>query len=496
MAWQHELTTAGGRPVLVRAAAPETERLWALLFRRYPDEEWATFTQFGWRETPDGLVLTLTALDVPGTDELDDDARHVVIREPYSLRVALSAERHPFAVGVIHSHPAGGWTWPSRIDDGMDSYYADYFSGFAPDRPYVSLIFARHDDGTLSGSGRVFWRGHWHAVARFAVERTHIAVGTYAWPPHLTAETRARLARLTSAFGVEAAERLARSTVAVIGAGGTGSPAIEVLARAGVGHLIIVDPDVTSASNLERMHGSVPADAEQQVPKVLVARRHVAAINSTCRVTAIQGALPQPEVIDAVIGADVIVSCTDQQHSRLAVNDLVLRYLTPAIDCGVELEGEQGEVTGQVIQLVRFLAADPCVWCRGMVDGQQLAQELMSPEEQAQRQTAAEAAIAEGQEGNPYWRAKPQLNTVGYLTTQAGAMAAGYAIGWLTGRFEPPFSRLQTNLVQPFLDTAEPPDKARAGCACRLMRGTADQGQADAMITAPPHWKPVIRHES
>lgn len=495
MARQTELTTAGGRPVLVRAAAPEIDDLWALLFRRYPDEEWATFARFGWRETPDGLVLTLTALDAPGTHDLDDDAGHVVICEPYSLRVALTAERHPFAVGIIHSHPAGGWTLPSLIDDDMDGYYADYFGGFAPGRPYVSLIFARDAEGALSGSGRVFWQGRWHKVERFAFERRHVAVGTYAWPSRLTTETRGRLARLSSAFGVEAAERLARSTVAVIGAGGTGSPAIEVLARAGVGHLIIVDPDVTSESNLERMHGSVPADAEQQAPKVLVARRHVATISPTCRVTALQGALPQPEVIDAVIGADVILSCTDQQHSRLAVSDIVLRYLTPAIDCGVELEGEQGEVTGQVIQLVRFLAADPCVWCRGMVDGQQLAQELMSPEEQAQHQAAAEAAIVEGQEGNPYWRATPQLNTVGYLTTPAGAIAAGYAIGWLTGRFDPPFSRLQMNLVQPLLDTAEPPDEPRAGCACRRMRGTADQVQADAMITAPVHWTAVIRHE-
>lgn len=495
MARQTELTTTGGQPVLVRAAAPETDDLWDLLFARYPDEEWASFARFGWRETPDGLVLTLTALDRPRPDELDGNVEHVVIREPYSLRVALAAERHPFAVGVIHSHPAGGWTLPSRIDDDMDGYYAGYFGDFAPGRPYVSLIFARNSDGAFSGSGRVFWRGRWHKVERFAFERSHIAGGTYAWPSQLTVETRARLARLSSAFGVEAAERLAQSTVAVIGAGGTGSPAIEVLARAGVGHLIIVDPDATSESNLERMHGSIPADAEQHVPKVLVAGRHVKAINPTCRVTVLQGALPQPEVIDAVIGADVILSCTDQQHSRLAANDMALRYLVPAIDCGVELEGEQGVVTGQVIQLVRFLAADPCVWCRGMVDGQQLAQELMSPEEQAQRQAAAEAAIAQGQEGNPYWRAKPQLNTVGYLTTQAGAMAAGYAIGWLTGRFDPPFSRLQMNLVQPLLDTAEPRDQARAGCACRRMRGTADQGQADAMITPPAHWAPVVRHE-
>jgi proteasome lid subunit RPN8/RPN11 len=493
MACQPELTTTGDRLVLVRAAAPETNTLWKLLFRRYPDQEWATFARFGWRETSNGLVLTLTALDAPIPGELDESADHVVIREPYSLRVALAAEQHPFAVGVIHSHPAGFSTQPSWIDDDMDAYYASYLSGFAPDCPYVSLIFARDGDA-YSGSGRVFWQGRWHTVERFAFERSHIAINGYRWPSRLTDQDLDKMARFSAAFTVEAAERLARSTVAVIGVGGTGSPVIEVLARAGVGHLIVVDPDVTSASNLERMHGSIPADAEQSVPKVVVAKRHVAQINPQCRVTAIQGAVPQPEVVDAVISADVILGCTDQQHSRLALNDLVVRYLIPGLDCGVTLEGEGGNVTGQVIQIVRFLAADACVWCRELVNGQRVAQELMSPEERVQRQAAADGAIAAGEDPAPYWQSTPQINTVGYLTTAAGGLTAGYAIGWLTGRFEPPFVRQQINLVGSAVDAVDWPQAPQPYCACRRMRGTADQGKADALISAPAHWPPVICH--
>src|SRR5258706_3754950 len=119
MARKAQLDTRGGLPVIVRAAAPETDRLWATLFRRYPDAEWETFARFGWRETPESLVLTLAALDAPGQGDLDEDAGHVVIREPYTLRVALEAERHSLAVGVIHSHPASYHTGPSVIDDDM-----------------------------------------------------------------------------------------------------------------------------------------------------------------------------------------------------------------------------------------------------------------------------------------------------------------------------------------------------------------------------------------
>ena len=41
-----------------------------------------------------------------------------------------------------------------------------------------------------------------------------------------------------------------------------------------------------------------------------------------------------------------------------------------------------------------------------------------------------------------------------------GAMLAGYAIGWLTGRFDPPFERLQMNFVAPFLDVTDLPQNS------------------------------------
>jgi molybdopterin/thiamine biosynthesis adenylyltransferase len=483
MADKTTIAPNNGLNIIVRAASPEVTELWKLLFKRYPDMEWATFARFGWRETSDGLVLTLQSLITPEEEDLDKRAGHVIINEPYTLRVALDAETHQFAVGVIHSHPEGSWTTPSYIDDDMDTYYAPYFSDFAPDRPYASLIFARNEQGTLSGTGRVFWNNQWHSVKRFVFEGHHITVRTYDFPSNLSPHTQAQVERLTSAFGKEAAERLAGASVAVIGAGGTGSPAIEVLARAGVGHIIIVDPDTLSESNLERVHGSIREFLG--MPKVEVARRHVQSINPACRVTAIQGSLPQPEVIDHIITADAILGCTDQQHSRVALSDVVLRYLLPGIDCGVSLEGNDGKVSGQVIQLVRFLPTDPCVYCRGMVIDWKVAQELMAEEEKQQRQAAA---MANNDPANPYWRNMAQLNTVGYLTTTAGSMAAGYIIGWLTGRFVPPFQRLQLDLVAYQLGPGSFDDIRRPECACNHMRGTADQGSQFSFISPPSHW--------
>jgi molybdopterin/thiamine biosynthesis adenylyltransferase len=494
MAFQARLT-AGAQPgAIVRATGSNLLELRTVLFRRYPEWEWATFAQFGWRETPAGLVVTLVRLLVAGTDDLDETVGHVAIQESYSLRVALAAEASPLAVGVIHSHPDGALTLPSVIDDGMDRYYASYFADFAPDRPYISLIFAERS-GALFGSGRVHWRGHWHSVDRFLVDGSHIDVDRDRETPRpkvAGVERFKRVARLASAFGEEAAERLKQSCVGVVGVGGTGSPAIEVLARAGVGHLIAVDPDRFADSNLERVHGSTAQDVLDRPSKVAIAKRHVASINPDARLTLIRGRLPQSDVVDALLQADVVLGCTDQQHSRVALSDLAVRYLVPVIDSGVALEGEEGRITGQIVQLLRHLPNDPCVLCREMVSSLRVSQELMSAEERAQRMAAAAAAEARGERPEAYWHREAQLNTVGYLTTTAGALAAGYAIGWLTGRFEPPFARLQMNLSAPFFDVTDIDYPARTSCFCQRVRGWSDQGASDALITAPKHWMPAV----
>ena len=473
--------------VILRVALPEFSKLKALVFRRYPELEGATFARFGWRETPNALVLALASVDPPQPGDLNDRVAHVVINEQYTLRMALSAEKHRLAVGIIHSHPKGGAPAPSHVDDDMDTYYARYFSDFAPNRPYVSLILSVVDGRDVI-SGRIFWRDRWLTLDHTAAERETIETWPRGRPPVHRVLDEARAERLVSAFGTEALARLRASTVAVVGAGGTGSAAIEVLARAGVGRLIIIDPDHVEPSNLERMHGTFPIHATNRVLKAVVAREHVKAIDPSIKVVPICGRLPQKEVIDALVTADVVLGCTDKQHSRLALSDLAFRYLVPSIDCGVVLEGKHGRVTGQVAQFVRFLAADPCALCREMIVQARLNQELMSQEEKAQRRAAAEEALQRGEDPNPYWQDQPQINTVGYLTTAVGAMTAGYAIGWITGRFDAPFERLQMNFVAKYFDVTEVPQRQKPECACGRFRGWADQGSMDALISAPDHW--------
>ncbi|MCR4340011.1 MAG: ThiF family adenylyltransferase [Gemmatimonadaceae bacterium] len=497
MARSAELIARRDQPIVLRFAHGEMQQMRELVFRRYPNLEWATFAWFGWRETDagegGGLIITLASIEPPGPGDLDETVGHVAIDAEYSLRIALAAEKGKLAPAVVHSHPRNCAPVASTIDDDMDCYYGRYFADFAPGRPYISLIFSEIG-GRFVVSGRILWRGEWHMVSTAYEDARALEVWRgYPRTARSGSEPpRSRTARLQSAFGEEATRRLRDATVAVIGAGGTGSAAIEVLARAGVGRLVIVDPDDLEESNLERVHGSTPEAATRRLAKVVVARDHVHSIDPSCEVIGVYGALPQSEVIDLVTGANVLVCCTDSHSSRLAISDLSVRYLLPAIDCAVTLEGSAGRVRGQIMQFVRFLPKDPCALCHEMTIPWRVAQELMSDEEKQQRRAAANDAAVRGEAGEGYWRDVPQLDTVGYLTTSAGALVAGYAIGWITGRFEPPFTRLQMNLVAPFFDVTDAMIEPRRDCSCTQVRGWADQASADAYVSAPSHWPPPV----
>lgn len=484
------MTNANGG-ALLRLAQPELGRLIATVLDAPDPLEGGAFALFGMRETATSMVFTLAELITPEAGEIGWGEGNVRINHPYLRRVAKLAQTRQLAVGFVHSHPRALPPRPSKVDEEMDAYLADYLGSLLAGRPFVSLILS-YDGSDVAVGGRVLVSGQWRTIDRVAAERMPHVV---AWPggqrPDPPPRPPESVARMTSAFGLEAYQRLARSTVALIGAGGTGSAAIPILARAGVGRLIVIDGDHVTISNLERLHGSRPSDVEAATPKALVAKRAVAEFAPHCEIRAVVGRLPQREIVDLVVEADLLMGCTDQHSSRMAVADIASRYLVPAIDCGGLIEGADGVVTGQLVQIVRFLAADPCPVCRGMVSPLRVEQELLPTDARLDAASQVAKAVAAGVRHDPILSAIPQIDTVGYITTTAGTLAAGFAIGWLTGRFDPKFERLQLDLVSRNLGAVDRPQVANPDCHCARSYGHADQSDSAPPISAPAHWPPV-----
>jgi molybdopterin/thiamine biosynthesis adenylyltransferase len=132
--------------------------------------------------------------------------------------------------------------------------------------------------------------------------------------------------KLLPFIGEAGQEKLQSARVLLIGCGALGSVVAEQLARAGVGHLVIVDRDVVERTNLQRQVLFAEADARGGVPKAVAAAERLAAINSSIVV--------EPNVTDVHVGnietlaADVslIVDGTDNAETRYLLNDVAVKH--------------------------------------------------------------------------------------------------------------------------------------------------------------------------
>jgi molybdopterin/thiamine biosynthesis adenylyltransferase len=96
----------------------------------------------------------------------------------------------------------------------------------------------------------------------------------------MTFEDRYSRQVLFPGIGAQGQARLSQGRVAIVGCGATGACVSGLLARAGVGQLVIIDRDYVEPSNLQRQSLFDEADAAESVPKAVAAARKIAAFNS------------------------------------------------------------------------------------------------------------------------------------------------------------------------------------------------------------------------
>ncbi len=128
---------------------------------------------------------------------------------------------------------------------------------------------------------------------------------------------------LLSFIGKKGQLQLSKSTVVVIGAGALGTVAAELIARAGVGKLVIVDRDVVELTDLQRQLLYDEADIGK--PKTLAAAEKLKKINSGIKVVAAAADVDHKN-ISAVVGKpDVMLDCTDSLETRFLINEYCLK---------------------------------------------------------------------------------------------------------------------------------------------------------------------------
>ncbi len=147
----------------------------------------------------------------------------------------------------------------------------------------------------------------------------------------------ARYQRQMIFYGLgEAGQRqLLASTAVIVGCGATGAILANLLARAGVGRLRLIDRDYVELNNLHRQMLYDEDDLAAGAPKAFAAERQLRKINSEIAIEGITTDFYAGNALELLRGADVVLDATDNFEARYLINDVCLRQGLPWVYTGV-----------------------------------------------------------------------------------------------------------------------------------------------------------------
>jgi adenylyltransferase/sulfurtransferase len=160
--------------------------------------------------------------------------------------------------------------------------------------------------------------------------------------------------RRVAGIGETGQTRLRRATVLVVGCGALGTHALDALARAGVGRLLVVDRDVVEWSNLQRQVLFREADATAGLPKAVAAAQRLGEVNHEVEVVPYVAQCSGTFLARLPIQPDVVLDGTDNFHTRYLINDWCRSVGVPWIYAGA---------VGAEAVAMAFPADGPCLRC-------------------------------------------------------------------------------------------------------------------------------------
>ena len=138
-----------------------------------------------------------------------------------------------------------------------------------------------------------------------------------------------RYIRNRETISVEEQHRLVKSRVAVVGSGGLGGPVLLLLARMGIGFLVVVDHDRFDETNLNRQ--ALSSGLGLGRPKCEVAARVLENVNPGVMVKTHQIRMDAANAKEILAGVDVIVDALDNVPDRFTIQDTARSLKIPLV---------------------------------------------------------------------------------------------------------------------------------------------------------------------
>jgi hypothetical protein len=190
-----------------------------------------------------------------------------------------------------------------------------------------------------------------------------------------------RFERQVVFFGKPGQDALRRTSVAVVGVGGTGSRAVYGLAMLGIGRIWGIDPQEVELSNRNRLFGSIASDPIPGTLKTAVAKRAVGWVDPSIDFIPVPSDLRTRDAFDAIKAADWVFGCVDRDGARLVLTELCSAYDKPYVDIATEIIPDATALYGGRVFVASKGAG--CLVCRGELDSREASTELQSAGQRA-----------------------------------------------------------------------------------------------------------------
>ena len=155
-------------------------------------------------------------------------------------------------------------------------------------------------------------------------------------------------------IGPEGQDKIEGLSVAIIGMGALGSASANLLVRAGVGRVRLIDRDIVELSNLQRQVIYTEQDVDEALPKAVAAARHLAEANSNVTIEPVVADFNPANALELLDGFDMAIDGADNFEVRYLANEVCVELGIPFIYGGA-IEG-----TGMVMPCV---PGGPCFAC-------------------------------------------------------------------------------------------------------------------------------------
>ena len=258
----------------------------------------------------------------------------------YLARAVKIACKKKAGLAFMHSHPGPGWQGMSVIDVEAERDVLAYPAG-ATGLPLVGLTIG--SDGYWSAR---FWERDGEQIHRHWCEKVRV-VGPQSYkiysndniaPPPLRKEI---LKRTFDTWGRESQNTIARLKVGIVGLGSVGCIVAEAIARIGVAHVTLIDPDTVEEHNLDRLLYGTEKDVGKLKVNLAAQAIRRNATAEKIQITALPVSVHDEAAYKAALDCDILFSCVDRPVPRDVLNYIAQAHLIPVIDGGIAVETDR-----------------------------------------------------------------------------------------------------------------------------------------------------------